>query len=74
MEYKNKGYYVGSGMIESGNKVVVQKRMKQAGQRWSTDGAQNMVVLRAKYESGDWQDVKSMLLAGRTLGTRREAA
>ena len=29
LEYRNKGYYVGSGMIESGNKVVVQKRMKQ---------------------------------------------
>ena len=74
LEYKNKGFYVGSGMIESGNKVVVQKRMKQAGQRWSKDGAQNMVVLRAKYESGDWQEVKTMLLAGRKPGTRRKAA
>ena len=63
LQYRSKGFYVGSGMIESGNKVVVQKRLKQAGQRWSKDGAQNMVTLRAKYESGDWQDVKDMLLA-----------
>jgi len=51
LEYKKQGYYVGSGMIESGNKVVVQKRLKQAGMRWSRTGAQNIVSLRAKYES-----------------------
>jgi len=63
LDYRNKGYYVGSGMIESGNKVVVQKRLKQAGQRWSKDGAQNMVSLRALYESGNWGNIISMLHA-----------
>lgn len=57
LEYKNKGYYIGSGMIESGNKIVVQKRMKQAGMRWSVDGGQYMAVLRAKHESKLWSDV-----------------
>lgn len=57
LEYKNKGYYIGSGMIESGNKTVVQKRMKQAGMRWSVDGGQYMAVLRAKHESNRWSDV-----------------
>jgi len=61
LDYRNKGYYVGSGMIESGNKVVVQKRLKQAGQRWSRVGAQNMVSLRALYESGNWCNIITML-------------
>ena len=30
-EYKEKGYFVGSGAIGSGNKIVVQRRCKQAG-------------------------------------------
>ena len=57
LEYKNKDYYIGSGMIESGNKTVVQKRMKQAGMRWSIAGGQFMAVLRAKHESHRWSDV-----------------
>ncbi|MDR1301677.1 MAG: hypothetical protein LBK43_04305 [Treponema sp.] len=32
-EYKRRGYYIGSGPIESENKTVVQKRCKQAGMR-----------------------------------------
>jgi hypothetical protein len=57
LEYRKKGYYIGSGMVESGNKIVVQKRMKQAGMRWSTNGAQYMAGLRAKHESNKWNDV-----------------
>lgn len=29
--YKLRGYYIGSGAIESGNKLVIQQRMKQSG-------------------------------------------
>ena len=61
LEYKNKGYYIGSGMIESGNKSVVQKRMKQAGMRWGVDGAQYMAGLRAKHESKRWNEVKKFI-------------
>lgn len=61
LEYKNKDYYIGSGMIESGNKSVVQKRMKQAGMRWSIDGAQYMAVLRAKHESRRWNEVEKII-------------
>ncbi|MDR0759166.1 MAG: hypothetical protein LBF74_03540 [Treponema sp.] len=53
-EYKKKGYYVGSGAIESGNTVVVQRRCKQAGMKWNKKNAQYMLMLRAKAESGLW--------------------
>jgi hypothetical protein len=52
--YMEKGYYVGSGAIESGNKVVLQKRLKLAGMRWNDCTAQSLLTLRAKFESGLW--------------------
>lgn len=48
-------------MVENGNKIVVQKRMKQAGMRWGIDGAQYMAVLRAKHESNKWNDVEKII-------------
>jgi len=62
--YKEKGYFVGSGSIESANKVVVQRRLKQAGMRWSVPGAQALLTLRAKVESKFWEsEVKPLFAA-----------
>ena len=62
--YREKGYFVGSGAIESANKVVVQRRLKQAGMRWSVPGAQALLTLRAKVESNLWDtDVRALLCA-----------
>jgi len=55
-EFWNAGYFVGSGAIESGNKLIVQQRLKQAGMRWSVKGAQAVLSLRAKDESNLWED------------------
>jgi hypothetical protein len=63
-EYRAKGYFVGSGAIESANKVILQRRLKQAGMRWSVSGAQAVLTLRAKVESRRWDsDVKPLLAA-----------
>lgn len=53
-EYDKKGYYIGSGFIESAHRKVIQDRMKRSGQRWSIPGAGNMLNLRTLYESGRW--------------------
>ena len=55
-QYVKKGYYIGSGAIESGNKVVFQKRMKLASMRWNKTTAQHLLSLRAKFESGLWKE------------------
>lgn len=55
-EYQKQGFYVGSGAIESGNKVVLQKRLKLAGMRWEPETAQYLLTLRSKYESGLWKE------------------
>lgn len=48
---------IGSGAIESAHRTVVQKRMKQSGQRWSSTGAQNMLNLRVTYMNEKWSNV-----------------
>lgn len=52
---------IGSGAIESAHRIVVQKRMKQSGQRWSSNGAQNMLNLRVTYENGKWQNIITLV-------------
>ena len=55
-QYSENGYYIGSGAIESGNKVVLQKRLKLAGMRWNETTAQYLLSLRTKFESGLWSN------------------
>lgn len=45
---------VGSGAAESACKLLVGHRAKQAGMRWSPDGLQAVLSLRAVHRSGDW--------------------
>jgi hypothetical protein len=51
---------IGSGAIESAHRTVVQKRMKLSGQRWSVEGAQNMLNLRVTYMNERWENVISL--------------
>jgi arabinogalactan endo-1,4-beta-galactosidase len=63
-DYKERGYFIGSGAIESANKVILQRRLKQAGMRWSVGGAQSVLSLRSKVESGLWDcEVKPLLIS-----------
>ncbi len=48
---------IGSGAIESAHRTVVQKRMKQSGQRWSCKGAQHMLNLRVVRKNNDWNKI-----------------
>ena len=54
--YEQRGYFIGSGAIESANKTVLQDRLKRAGMRWNTETAQAMLTLKSKQESGLWFD------------------
>lgn len=60
-QFDKNGYYIASGMIEGGNKVVIQKRMKQCGMRWSVNGGQFVAALRAKKQSNRWYIVKRLI-------------
>lgn len=56
-QFREAGYPLGSGTVESACKVVMQERMKQAGMRWSREGAQAMLALRSVLLSECWDDV-----------------
>jgi hypothetical protein len=45
-EFRAKGYFIGSGVIEAGCKCVVGRRLKQSGMFWSETGAENLLGLR----------------------------
>jgi hypothetical protein len=61
VSYRQAGYPVGSGSVESACKVVVQERMKQAGMRWSRKGAQAMLALRSVLLSDRWDEIWASL-------------
>jgi len=46
-EFESKGYFIGSGSVESGVKNVVNMRMKGCGMKWNVDRADRMIHARA---------------------------
>ena len=58
LDYKSaieQGLPIGSGAIESGNKHVIQQRLKITGAWWKKDNAQAMLDLRTLRANGDWE-------------------
>jgi len=52
--YRDKGYQIGSGTMESVCKQIGLGRLKIAGARWTHDGARKVAKARAAYLSGQW--------------------
>jgi hypothetical protein len=48
------GYPIGSGCVESANKLVVEARLKRSGMHWERSQVNPMVALRAMVCSGRW--------------------
>ena len=59
--YEHNGWFVGSGAIESSNKTVAQLRLKQAGMRWSINGANYIITLRCMCESNNWNKIEKIV-------------
>ncbi len=51
-EYILNGWFIGSGVVESACKCVVQQRLDLSGMHWSLKGAEALLPLRALYKSG----------------------
>ena len=53
--FRQSGYYIGSGAVESAVSHVMQQRMKRVGMRWHAAGADAMLALRCVFRStGAW--------------------
>jgi hypothetical protein len=59
--YKDKGLLIGSGPMEAAHRNVVQQRLKLSGQRWTIQGAQYIVNLRATKKSHQWDKVTQLI-------------
>jgi hypothetical protein len=53
-EYLAAGYPIGSGVAEGACRHLVKDRLEGTGMRWTVNGAQAMLSLRAIYLNGDW--------------------
>lgn len=79
-QYQADGWPIGSGIAESGNKLVVQARLKGAGMHWDRQKVNAMLALRTTLCSDrwpqDWQVVRQSWRTTRTerFGTRSQAA
>lgn len=51
-----RGYPIGSGSVESANKLVVERRLKGAGMHWARSHVNPMVALRAMACSDRWPE------------------
>ena len=55
-DFRKRGYFVGSGVMEAGCKTVIGLRMKQSGMEWSLRGANAIISLRCVMKSGRLED------------------
>lgn len=54
-EFAAAGYPIGSGMVESANKLVVEARLKGSGMHWARANVNPMLALRTTARSGRWK-------------------
>jgi hypothetical protein len=55
-EYQRQGWPIGSGSVESANKVVVEARLKGAGMHWAPEHVNPMLSLRGAVCSHRWHE------------------
>jgi len=55
-EYLRAGYPIGSGVAEGACRHLVKDRMEQTGMRWTVEGAQAMLHVRALYLNDQWDE------------------
>lgn len=53
--YQEAGWPIGSGSVESANKLVVETRLKGAGMRWARQNVNSMLVLRNAVCNHEWK-------------------
>jgi hypothetical protein len=74
-EYQAQGWPIGSGVVESANKVVVEARLKGSGMRWARSNVNAMLALRNVVCNDRWAEGWTQMQARRRprVGVRRQA-
>jgi hypothetical protein len=68
------GYPIGSGAVESANKLVVEARLKGAGMHWEPEHVNPLVALRTVACSDRWEEAWPQITAQLRAQTRERAA
>ena len=55
--FRDQGYFIGSGTVESGCKQIATMRLKRSGAQWGEDGARLVAKARAVWLSDQWHDL-----------------
>jgi len=55
-EFREKGLFVGSGVVEAGCKSVIGSRLKRSGMFWTVRGANAIIALRCCRTNGRFED------------------
>ena len=61
-EYILNGWFIGSGVVESGCKCVVQQRLGLSGMHWSLKGAEALLPLRTLHKSNRLEEFFAYLV------------
>lgn len=54
--FHERGWFVGSGVLEAGCRTIVSQRLKQSGMHWTVRGANSIIALRCCLLSHRWED------------------
>jgi hypothetical protein len=55
-EFRRKGLFVGSGVVEAGCKTLIGSRLKRSGMFWTVRGANTLIALRCCRGSRPFDD------------------
>ena len=55
-DFRARGLFVGSGVVEAGCKTIISARMKKSGAKWSVRGANDIIALRCTLASSRFED------------------
>jgi hypothetical protein len=69
--FRAQGLPIGSGIVESANKLVVAARLKGAGRRWAEANINPLLALRGAVCSDRWEEAWAAIVAARRGRARR---
>lgn len=71
-DFVAQGYPIGSGSVESANKLVVEARLKGSGMRWAPASVNPMLALRTVQCNERWPSVWPAIMGQRRAVCRRQ--
>lgn len=69
--FRARGLPIGTGVVESAIRRVINLRLKGPGIFWEVDNAERMLILRAHLKSGRWAELERDIFSSTAASQRR---